>query len=604
MKYLLRICYLLLIIATCSCADKNPEYDKCLVEIHRLIVTDTDSAFKVLKQMNVEDFVAEHDRAYYAYHYTVALDWLNARSTSDSLIKVAVDYYSEHGDSAMKAKVYYYTADVYEDMGDRKQAIYYYNKAQEETPADSLALKANIYSSWAFMQNNDNFNDETLKLYDDVKKYAREAGGYHLIADAEIHQGWNHLRNGRYDMAIRHYKEALYIAETNSLDYMKFSILNKLANCYAYKKENDVAMYYAKEAIKYVETSMDKKKINGTLCEIYINLKQWDTADSCLRAARLDTADIVNKVMYYGDLSRIKYGKEDYKTAWEMEKKHAESLDSSYKELMRNNSMKYQKMYDVTATKLENSELKVQSQSQQIIIIYGIIVLIVFIAGVSFYIVYKTGKMNEKVKAKDEAMNDVMVTLENKMDELRKVRDVLEDKEEAIREHDRKSGELREALLLKDTELQETREQRRLLKEHIFEMNDVVKKIRQLKKIKNGDLTGKKAVLGKEELEMLWKALDFSHNGVISRLKTHHPDLNMEEMHLCCLLCLKVPSSKIALMLNTSEDSLRQRKSRLKRFKLGLKDNESMEDYISSLEGEDTFLQSILRGKSVDKTEG
>lgn len=287
-----------------------------------------------------------------------------------------------------------------------------------------------------------------------------------------------------------------------------------------------------------------------------------------------------------------------------MEKKHAESLDSSYKELMRNNSMKYQKMYDVTATKLENSELKVQSQSQQIIIIYGIIVLIVFIAGVSFYIVYKTGKMNEKVKAKDEAMNDVMVTLENKMDELRKVRDVLEDKEEAIREHDRKSGELREALLLKDTELQETRKQRRLLKEHIFEMNDVVKKIRQLKKIKTGDLTGKKAVLGKEELELLWKALDFSHNGMISRLKTHHPDLNMEEMHLCCLLCLKVPSSKIALMLNTSEDSLRQRKSRLKRFKLGLKDNESMEDYISSLEGEDTFLQSILRGKSVDKTEG
>lgn len=170
MKYLLRICYLLLIIATWSCADKNPEYDKRLIEIHRLIVPDTDSAFKVLKQMDMEDFAAEHDRAYYAYHYTVALDWLNARSTSDSLIKVAVDYYSEHGDSAMKAKVYYYTADVYEDMGDRKQAIYYYNKAQEVTPADSVALKINIYSSWAFMQNNDNFNDETLKLYDDVKK--------------------------------------------------------------------------------------------------------------------------------------------------------------------------------------------------------------------------------------------------------------------------------------------------------------------------------------------------------------------------------------------------------------------------------------------------
>lgn len=209
----------------------------------------------------------------------------------------------------------------------------------------------------------------------------------------------------------------------------------------------------------------------------------------------------------------------------------------------------------------------------------------------------------KKVKAKDDVVNDIMVTLENKMAELRKMSDVLENKEEKRIEQDRISGELREALQLKDAELQETREQRRVLKEHIFEMNDVVKKIRQLMQTKTGDLVGKNAVLDKEELDMLQKALDFCHNGVISRLKTYHPDLNMAEIHLCCLLCLKVSSSKISLMLNTSEEILRQRKSRLKRFKLGLKDNESLEEYISRLEGEDILLESMLSDKSFDKSE-
>lgn len=50
-----------------------------------------------------------------------------------------------------------------------------------------------------------------------------------------------------------------------------------------------------------------------------------------------------DKVEYYGDLSKIKYGLGDYKSAWEIEKKHVENLDFFYKEQALNNSMKYQK---------------------------------------------------------------------------------------------------------------------------------------------------------------------------------------------------------------------------------------------------------------------
>lgn len=587
MKYLVKIFSLLLILGVWSCGNRKPDYDKRLVAAHELLKSNADSAFRVLNQMNVNDFETEHDRAYYAYNYTVALDWLNVHSVDDSLLKVAIDYYSAHGDSAMKAKVYYYAADVYDDMGDREQAICYYNKALEVAPIDSVILKASIYSKWTFMQNNDNAGDETLELYNNVKKYAREAGAVHLIADAEIHQGWNHLSNGKSDSAVKHYKEALRIAKSENYDYMKFSIFNKLAYCYTLKNENDKAMFYVREAAKYVETITDKRYLNETLCNIYINLKKWDEADSCLIAAKLDTTDLAYKVIFYDVLSLIKYGKGDYKIAWEIEKRHTVCLDSFHKKIAKNNSAEFQKKYDSTKVKLENSELKLKSQSQKMVIIYLVLVFLLCGMVVSYFIYNKSKKDKAKIQAKDEVIAEMVVTLQEEVNEKHLIREELADKEALIEENKRKVFELSESLLEKDVLLQDIRDQRKELKSQILEMNDVVKKIRKMTAMKTTDVSRKTAVLDKEELELLFKALDCCRNGVISKLRSFHPELTSDELCLCCLLSLKIPSSKIALFLNVSEDTLRQRKSRMRRGKLGLNDEVTVEDYLAELALED-----------------
>lgn len=96
-------------------------------------------------------------------------------------------------------------------------------------------------------------------------------------------------------MAMRHYKEALHLAETKYLNQLRFSILNKLAECYTRKGDYDVAMFYAKEAAKCVKISMDRTKINVTLCKLYINFKQWNIAESCLNAVNLDTTGLMIK---------------------------------------------------------------------------------------------------------------------------------------------------------------------------------------------------------------------------------------------------------------------------------------------------------------------
>ena len=134
-------------------------------------------------------------------------------------------------------------------------------------------------------------------------------------------------------------------------------------------------------------------------------------------------------------------------------------------------------------------------------------------------------------------------------------------------------------------ELEASKLQSQELKEQIFEMNEVVKKIKELKKIKTADLYGKKSVLRADEIAVLMEALNTCYNGVVNRLKETVVDINKEELSLCCLMLLNVPMTKIALLLGYSEEAVRQKKYRLYRSKMNLPENVTLDEFIENLKG-------------------
>ena len=224
-------CFLCAIVI--SCAEKEPEYDNRLVGIYEMLAdyNNTDSAFQELKRMNVNQFSEEHNKAYYAYLYTLCLYWLNAHAEDDTLIKVAIDYYSKTNDLAMKAKSFTYAAFVYQSIGEKEAAVECFNRALEAIPEDSVNLKAQIYSNWAVMINMDKPDEESMELYEKVKIYAWKANNIYLVADAWIQQGANHLYHDHIDDAIKSYQEALSLLKNEEWgDGLRFASLNKLAH--------------------------------------------------------------------------------------------------------------------------------------------------------------------------------------------------------------------------------------------------------------------------------------------------------------------------------------------------------------------------------------
>lgn len=563
MQNLKTILLVSILVLLAACSEKAPKYDERLTDVYEMLgdYNNTDSAFNILKGINVNHFSAEHNRAYYAYLYTVCLYWLNAHAEDDELIKIAVDYYSEKGDSAMRAKVFTYAALVYQSIDEKEIAVECYNKALEAIPEDSANLKAQIYSNWAVMINMDKIDEESMELYEKVKDYAWRADNIYLVADACVHQGWNHLFHNRIDDAIKCYKEALSLLEHKEWgDALKFASLNKLAHCYALKNENEIALTYAKEAEKYVRSITNRRYLNHTLCEIYINQNQWDKAGYCLALAD-DTMAYKGKVGYFERLVQIEQGKGNYQKASNLIDRYVHCIDSMYLEIIEDNAAMYQKKYDKTKVMLENAVLEVDNKHLETMLLLLVIVVSVFTMFAVMIAYRRRMIVANREKAKDEAMSGLTDQLQGKIIELQEVRLQL-----AEREND----------------VNDSRQEMLVLREQILDMNAVVQKIKELKKTKTADLYGKKSALGEDELTVLMEALDTCYNGALSRLKEAVPNISKDELNMCCLVCLNVPLSKAALLLGTSEETLRQRKYRFRHTKLSLPEGTTVDEFVRS----------------------
>lgn len=532
MKALLHVIYVVLILSFACCVEKTPEYDKRLVEAHKLLRTNADSTLKLLRELDLNEFKTQRDRAYYALCYTQVYYWLDVHVTNDSLIKIAVDYYSEHGDSIERSKTCFFAAKVYESMGNRDEAMQYFNNAIKLAPFNDINLKLQIYTHKAFMINNDSPDEDALNMYDEIKELAKLAGDTSSVFNALGQQGFNYLYNKNYTMAIARYNEALDLADRYTAYDLKFTPLNRLAQCYAESGDIEKAVHYVTEAEKHVVSESDKLYLYYTLGTVYIKLKDWSKAERYVKMAA-DTGDVLGKLMYYGQLRDLYSGKGELKKYAENNVLYNKYYDLYHSNIRNNNSAKSNIKQKHAEKERENAILAEKSRRMNWLVLA--VVLLVVSSGIG--VVMKIRRMKSQSQKQKE-------------------------------KH--------------DAELKETNLRHMELKEHFFEMNEVVKKVNEIKKTKNGALQDRQLRFGDDELKTLEQELDLCYGNVISKIKERHGKMKKEETAICCLICMKLPSSKIALILGMNEDAVRQRKSRLKRDKFGLDDSASLNDYVLS----------------------
>ena len=114
MKHTL-ILILLLILATTSCQHRTP-ITSVFAEAESLMYTHPDSALTLLQAIPNPEQLTGREQADYALLMTQAKSRNQIYATSDSLIRIAVDYYKNSDEMEQKAKSLLYLGDVMMDM--------------------------------------------------------------------------------------------------------------------------------------------------------------------------------------------------------------------------------------------------------------------------------------------------------------------------------------------------------------------------------------------------------------------------------------------------------------------------------------------------------
>lgn len=162
-----------------SC-KRQSNYDCRLLAVDSIMPHQPDSALQVLTAIDVNRLNKEADRAFYALLMTQARYKNYQVATSDSLINVALNYFSSHrADQEKFTRALIYKGAVMDELGQSQEAMQYYKQAEEAVPAND-----HFNQGYIKMRMGQLYNDSFVTDSIDVTHFKDAIGHFKLIPDS------------------------------------------------------------------------------------------------------------------------------------------------------------------------------------------------------------------------------------------------------------------------------------------------------------------------------------------------------------------------------------------------------------------------------------
>ncbi|OUN80041.1 hypothetical protein B5G04_10865 [Bacteroides sp. An51A] len=216
MKHMMQICLCLLLLGSCRQGSKN---DLALLQEASLHTAQPDSVMDLLGQIVRPDRLQGKARAGYALLYTEALNKQGRIGMNDSLIRIALDYYSKEAPGIPLAKSYFLLGRIYQQQGN-----------------DTLALKVNLQALAA--------------LPPQAQDRTRMLVNYDL--------GYLYHKTDCYSQALLHYREMQKYVDTHSDTLDCYITAYSLGDIFMLLNRYDSAYHYYQEAISFARQLENK----------------------------------------------------------------------------------------------------------------------------------------------------------------------------------------------------------------------------------------------------------------------------------------------------------------------------------------------------------
>ncbi len=587
--YAIIILYSILIISGCNGNKTTNKLMPELVQAEKVMFDHPDSALHLLESMEIPSSQTDKENhALWCLLMTQAKYKMVMKISSDSLVRIAYDYYKPTNNARRKAMSALYMGDINYELRNIEEALQYYLEGKTEVE------KTDDYKTGYLVM----ISLCKLYLYRDLADYALEA--CRKAYDYAVKDS-----NKRYQLASLKFLARCYCISdslSKAIDtYHKCSELTLelgLENYY-YDIQSEIALVYKNkgdiekslEIIKSFPIKYQPALLTG---KNYYLLGQQDSAYIFLNKA-LNTYNIYTKASAYeylyklGDTPKYRKYLKTYCDSLLFYNDSIIAIDKG-KEIIA-----YKEKYDHQKLITEQQRLKLEKADAQRMMFIITICLIVVIAVVAYLYQKRLVRKETTIRKQSEQLQDYMLQLHEYETQLMQNNRYMEELKEQLSGQEMNSEELHEyreqidSLQVENSRLSEKinslqhhindysskldkarreadkfrnlseenlylRQRERVLTDYLVDTDRLVKELRE-----------KCRVLEAGEWETLEQMCESTYSNFVSRLQGVCPTLTKQELHLCMLIKLRFSNAQMSEIFGVNTTSVSQKKFRLKK---------------------------------------
>lgn len=540
-----------------SCRDGG-RTESILRTADSLMEEHPDSALTILRRDSLEICRSGKDyRLWYALSRTEADDKCYILHVSDSTIRAAANYYNNHGSDFQRVRANYLLGRVYCDMHLYGHALASFNKAiAVDAENDSVINRYKARSAtWA------GYVYEVKGLHKDALRYNKLAYGYAKQAGAQVTEvyslrdiGRSYRDLNRNDIAIPYYQKAAKKAKTIDDANLYNMVMEELAGIYIEEGRLDEA--YAALNTQFLATTDKDISSHYYIWAMYFEKRgQLDSAVAYNKRG-MNYSDVSIKRDVSLDLARLlmKQGKHNEAIKYyEQYSVYSDSVTASELNEISDMFSQVEKNIDIERKNTILAETKTNLTILLSVIIFTVIV-------VSLILIKHYSNVRKRIREQQERANNYLSQLqETGMQKMKRNEERIAQLETELSVSNEKLTEIRKSLMRNEAEMLAKQNEHMLFKEKHRELliadladTDVYK----LYHTPN-------AVPSSADYHRLVEALNKAYNNFTKRLKEFYPDINDNEVWICCMVKAGLSSKEICNISPYSYSSLGMAKSRL-----------------------------------------
>lgn len=529
-----------------SCGKFNDRMEGILSRAESVMDSCPDSAVRTLGEITNPRWLSRPNRALYCLLSTQASSKVGQPLPSDSLINVAVNYYSRHLKDPHAILAYYYQSKALQGV-DEKARLETLLSAESLIPEcrdDGVAGTIYFYLGKAYQKQ---YVDSVAKRY-----YKKALMHYKKSGQAKnefyaLHSlGWSHLYMKNFAEAEKNFQAALTIAEDLCDSLCLDAVYSSLSNMYNWLDKYDEA----KECVvKCIEFNKGNAMIRHyvSLGDVYFRQGQLDSAkffyNYYLSNRPLDTAKAVG-VLY--DLYRLESQRHSFQEALDAFEEYHKMYLAINDRNERNSIIEIRQRYDSERLNSQRQQLIIRNRT---LLIGFLVMLLIAVASVSTYkvVVAKKNKRisDDMVKLREAEIANQQKTIDNQQLEMK----------------------IDKLNLLKSSAKTLIESKLRIIQK----MNDILKLWSDDRRDnRRFALAAKEFFDDYKFTQDSWKDIYEISNHIVSedflhRLRATELKLSEDDLKLCCMVLVEIKTNQIADILGIQPASVSKKRNRLKR---------------------------------------